>query len=129
MANTEHQQQETAADPDFCGLVESLDYGAAAVELNTELGNVLRNLHEHARKTQAAGAGEVSLKVKVGITAKGQLTFAYDVNAKGPKPARGESVFWMNDRGQLVTSPPKQLKMFGEDETPSSGKRRAAKEV
>lgn len=124
---TNTEQQEARHNADFCGLVESLDYGAAAVELNCELNALLASLHEHARRTQRPGSGEVSLKVKVAITEKGQLTFAYDVNAKGPKPARGESIFWMDDQGRLVTSPPKQMPMF--DGSGQPAKRAAAKEA
>lgn len=123
----EPQNDTRPSNPDFCGLIEGLDYGVAAVELNGKLGDVLRDLHEHARRTQASGKGEVSLKVKIAINAKGQLTFSYDASAKGPKPARAETTMWMNDEGQLVTSPPKQLPMF--DESGKKPARRAAKEV
>ena len=35
---TTTEQQEPGTDPNFCELVDNLDYGAAAVELNAPLG-------------------------------------------------------------------------------------------
>ena len=75
--------------------------------LEDELEFVLQKVGEYRK------AGEITLKIKIGVGDRNQLNITGDVSSKSPKGYINQNIFYQDSRdGSIYLDDPNQLKMF-----------------
>lgn len=103
---------DSAGTRDFTTLLKGIDEGRLSAELDDEMREVLKKLHEHAFNFGKAG-GELTLKIKVAMDDAGMTMIMGEVKTKVPQPKRGRSVYWVTRGFALSADNPAQMKLPG----------------
>jgi hypothetical protein len=77
---------------------------------NEQLNNHLKAVSKAVMDTN--GVGEVTLKLKIKPNGNGGVTITDEIKTKVPELARGVSMFFTDDEGNLLQRDPRQGDMF-----------------
>ena len=83
-------------------ILESMNKGRTARDIDTTLKTVLDATAEHGR------AGELNIKLRVVPTKRGVSEVTASVTSKLPSEKPEASIFFVNDRNELVRDDPRQ---------------------
>lgn len=96
-----------SAPRNFGVFLGQVDEGGLIHELSELTQEVIDALAKHAQSHSTA-KGQIALVLNFKADAKGVVEVTTDIKSKTPKASRGKSIFWTNDKGQLVNENPKQ---------------------
>lgn len=102
---------ETAPAPrSFARFLEQLADGETHAEASDKLHELAREL-EDAAEQRGSASGTLTLKITLSTSGKGMMDVRGAVETKAPKNPSAKGVFWLDDRGNLVTENPRQAKL------------------
>jgi hypothetical protein len=96
-----------AAPRNFGVFLSQVDDGAFIEELSKISDALNDELSRHAQNHSKA-KGSLTIVLTFAHDQKGVVEVHTDLKTKAPKATRSKSIFWQNDKGQLVNKNPKQ---------------------
>jgi len=96
----------------FTGVFSAMSNGSFRDEVDKELGDFSRELHDRADNARRAVRGKIVIELNVEIEPNGLMAIEPNVTTKLPKKNRELSSFWMSDKG-IVLNNPRQGDLYG----------------
>jgi hypothetical protein len=96
---------------DFACLLNELDGGKLRDEASKKFADLMQYLHAYALDVHGRGKGCITLKLRACVDHTGIVSLDGEVEAKQPKPLRGQDSFYVTKRGGLSRNNPKQVEL------------------
>lgn len=102
----------TGADDTFAALLRSAEDGNLVNALGAVTRDAIKRLRKHADKNNRRASGTLTIKIKMGVDAKGFMETEGEFTAKLPKSTRPTSVHWTDEEGDILNRrPERQLEL------------------
>jgi len=99
-------------DDTAAALLRSMEDGQFIEDMGTEVRNAIAALRKRASDTNLRAKGEITIKLKLTHDPKNVLEVEGAITTKLPKAARGTSIHWTSDDGDILNrKPEKQLEL------------------
>jgi hypothetical protein len=100
------------SDDTFAALLRSAEDGNLINVLGAQTRDAIKRLRKHADKNNRRANGTLTIKIKMGVDAKGFMETEGDIAVKLPKSTRPTSVHWTDEEGDILNRrPERQLEL------------------
>lgn len=111
---TDHPNDtEKPAPKSFTFWLAKLSSGEAESHLSYELQKLLERMDEEAHTRNKEVKGSLSLKLNFAVDETGAVGVVFDIATKEPPRKTTPSIYWLNNKSQLVDNNPRQQEIPG----------------
>lgn len=93
----------------FAALLTKIDDGSLHAELGEEMRRVARELADYCGTHHCKARGSLTIVLNLTADTDNTVSIVGDVKSKVPKTVRARTITWIDPKGNLVLSNPRQL--------------------